>query len=114
MKKTAIFIAAAMVVFSVWGGCTNRETPPINSASVEPGSAVMRGDKKLPLLGAPISVGKTLPSVQLVDAMTMNNVDLSGEKGKVLFLSIVPSVDTKVCEAQTHYLGEEGDDLAGK
>ena len=29
----------------------------------------------------------------------------------VLFLSIVPSVDTKVCEAQTHYLGEEGDVL---
>ena len=26
-------------------------------------------------------------------------------------LSIVPSIDTKVCEEQTHYLGEEGDSL---
>jgi thiol peroxidase len=44
--------------------------------------------------------------------MTMKDVDLSQEKGSVLFLSIVPSVDTKVCEAQTHFLGEEGDKLS--
>jgi thiol peroxidase len=41
----------------------------------------------------------------------MKEVDLSREKGRVLFLSIVPSIDTAVCEAQTHYLGEEGDRL---
>jgi thiol peroxidase len=29
-------------------------------------------------------------------------------KGRVLFLSVVPSLDTRVCEAQTHYLGEQG------
>jgi thiol peroxidase len=43
--------------------------------------------------------------------MTMKEVDLSQERGRVLFLSIVPSIDTRVCEAQTHYLGEEGDKL---
>ena len=43
--------------------------------------------------------------------MTMKDVDLSQERGSVLFLSIVPSVDTPVCEAQTHYLGEEGNKL---
>jgi len=46
-----------------------------------------------------------------VDAMTMQDTDLSKEKGAVLFLSIVPSLDTPVCEEQTHYLGEEGDKL---
>jgi thiol peroxidase len=40
--------------------------------------------------------------------MSMQDVDLSQQKGSVLFLSIVPSLDTPVCEAQTHYLGEEG------
>jgi thiol peroxidase len=45
--------------------------------------------------------------------MTMKDVDLSQEKGRVLFLSIVPSLDTPVCEEQTHYLGEEGDKLPG-
>jgi thiol peroxidase len=43
--------------------------------------------------------------------MTMKEVDLSQERGKVLFLNIVPSLDTPVCDAQTHYLGEEGDKL---
>ncbi len=38
----------------------------------------------------------------------MQDVDLSQQKGSVLFLSIVPSLDTPVCEGQTHYLGEEG------
>jgi len=45
------------------------------------------------------------------EAGSMNMVDLSQEKAKVLFLSIVPSIDTKVCEAQTHYLGEKGNKL---
>jgi len=74
---------------------------------------VHRGDLKFQLLGTPISVGKPLPSIPLVDAKTMKEVDLSREKGRVLFLSIVPSVDTRVCEIQTHYLGEEGDKLPG-
>ncbi len=46
-----------------------------------------------------------------VDAMTMKAIDLSKEKGSILFLSIVPSLDTLVCEEQTHYLGERGDML---
>ena len=44
--------------------------------------------------------------------MTMKEVNLSEERGKVLFLSVVPSLDTSVCEVQTHYLGEEGDRLS--
>jgi thiol peroxidase len=63
------------------------------------------------LLGTPLAVGDRLPSVKLVDAMTMREVDLSDSRGSVLLLSIVPSIDTKVCEAQTHYLGEEGDSM---
>ncbi len=49
--------------------------------------------------------------MNLVDALTMKDVDLSQERGSVLFLSIVPSLDTPVCEEQTHYLGEEGQKL---
>jgi thiol peroxidase len=64
--------------------------------------------KPLKLLGAPLTVGKFLPSVELVDGITMNSVDLSKERGAVLLLSIVPSLDTPVCEEQTHYLGEKG------
>jgi thiol peroxidase len=52
-----------------------------------------------------------LPPVELVDAMTMGSVDLSKERGFVLLLSLVPSLDTPVCEEQTHSLGERGNAL---
>jgi len=84
---------------------------PIEQSSVEPGSSVTRGEARFKLLGSPISLGKPLPSVKLVDATTMKEIDLSQERGSVLFLSIVPSLDTPVCDAQTHSLGEEGDRL---
>ena len=85
--------------------------PMVNKDSVEPGSQISVKGTPLSLMGTPIIVGKPLPSSVLTDAKQMKGVDLSMEKGAVLFLSIVPSLDTAVCEAQTHYLGEEGDRL---
>jgi thiol peroxidase len=100
------------VLLVVMAGCVSMQPrPAVDRRSVEPGSVVHRGDLRFKLLGSPLSVGQRLPSVPLVEAMTMKEVDLSKEKGSVLFLSIVPSIDTRVCEAQTHYLGEEGDAL---
>lgn len=78
---------------------------------MDPGSTVPFKGDRISLLGSPISMGSSLPSVALVDAMTMKDVNLSPERGTVLFLSLVPSLDTSVCEVQTHYLGEEGDRL---
>ena len=83
----------------------------IRHDSVEPGTEVTRKGTALALLGTTIKVGHPLPETALVKAGTMESVDLNDYRGKVLFLSIVPSIDTKVCEEQTHYLGEEGDIL---
>jgi thiol peroxidase len=115
MMKTRLFtlvllVAAAGVVF----GCattTPKADMPIDRHSVAPGEQVTRKGQPLKLLGSPIAVGQKLPAAGLVDAGTMKPLDLAGLKGQVLFLSLVPSIDTKVCEAQTHYLGEEGDKL---
>jgi thiol peroxidase len=95
-------------MFLVFGCATTQRQIPIDLASVQPGTQVAFKGRPLHLLGGPILVGKPLPSVELVDAMSMNNVDLSKERGSVLLLSIVPSLDTPVCEAQTHHLGEAG------
>ena len=85
---------------------------PVEKGSVAPGSAVAREGMGLNLLGKPIAVGGKLPAVYLVDAMTMQRVDLSKDmRGFILFVSIVPSLDTAVCEAQTHYLNDNGDKL---
>jgi thiol peroxidase len=90
---------------------TTQPKIPIDMASSQPGSQVTFKGNPLKLLGSPLSIGKPLPSVALVDAMTMNNVDPSKERGSVLLLSVVPSLDTPVCEEQTHYLGEKGNML---
>ena len=94
-------------------GCATSGPPPVmDTESSEPGGSVSRKGNPTNLLGNAISVGNPLPSVYLVESSSMKPVDLSLEKGKVLLLSIVPSIDTKVCEEQTHYLGEKGDHLS--
>lgn len=99
------------VLFIIVGCASTQPKPSVDQSSVDPGGVVSRGERRFQLLRTPISVGRPLPSVKLVDAMTIKEVDLSQERGNVLFLNIVPSLDTHVCDAQTHYLGEAGDRL---
>ena len=106
-----LFLAALSLTFLV-SGCATKQTPMvIDSESAVPGTHVARKGQQLPLMGTGIKIGEKLPATGLVDAATMKPVDLRSYEGSVLFLSIVPSIDTKVCEAQSHYLGEEGDKL---
>jgi len=109
-KKLSFLIIG--IVFSLLIGCAGSQpTIPVDEFSVEPGTSVAKKGQSFKLLGTPISVGEKLPSLELRDASTMAKVDLSTMRGSVLFLSIVPSLDTPVCDDQTHYLGEEGDKL---
>ena len=110
-RNIAVFSLISVLFFMFFGVVTAQAGPPVNKDSVEPGSKVARKGSPLSLLGTPVNVGKPLPSSLLVEATTMKDIDVSKEKGSVFFLSIVPSIDTAVCEAQTHYLGEEGDRL---
>jgi len=109
--KKSLFVL--FLIFLVLGCASVKPKIPVDQGSVEPGGTVARGEMRLKLLGTPLALGNPLPSVKLVDAMTLKDVDLSQEKGKILFLSVVPSVDTRVCEEQTHTLGEEGNKLPG-
>jgi thiol peroxidase len=102
-------VSLVLLVFVWIAGCAAvKPKIPIESNSTQPGTTVARGGVTVKLLGMPIAVGLPIPATKLVDAVTMKEVDLAQEKGAGLFLSIVPSVDTPVCEEQTHYLGEEG------
>jgi thioredoxin-dependent peroxiredoxin len=110
ISKRPLYVLFSFVLL-VFGCATSQPKIPVDMASAQPGDQVMFQGKPVKLLGPPISIGKPLPSVDLVDAMTMSKVDLYKERGSVLLLSIVPSLDTLVCEAQTHYLGEKGNNL---
>lgn len=112
MSKLLTIHAILFGAFLLLGACSAKQQIIFDSGSVPPGSAVTKNGEKLSLTGSSIEIGSRLPTTNLVDAKTMTSVNFDDYKGKVLFLSIVPSIDTKVCEAQTHYLGEEGDKLS--
>lgn len=78
---------------------------PVDSRSVAPGSSVMRGSDSFKLLGTPLRVGDPLPSVVLYNR-NLQAVDLGRITGEVLVISVVPSIDTQVCERQTHLFAE--------
>ncbi len=113
MRNKRLMIFLSSIILLVFGCTTPQPKIPMDWASSQPGTQVSFRGNSVKLLGSPISVGKPLPSVEVVDAMSMKNVDLSKERGSVLILSIVPSLDTPVCDEQTHYLGEKGDRLPG-
>ena len=112
MLKKMFFFSLALTLAALFTGCTAKQPSlAVDSNSVTPGTEVTRKGEKMALVGTGIEVGQPLPDTSLVDAATMEAVNLNDYRGSVLLLSVVPSIDTKVCEAQTHYLGEQGDAL---
>jgi thiol peroxidase len=66
--------------------------------------------KPLTLTGTALQEGQPFPAITIPDSgLQMTN--LQSFKGKVTIISIVPSIDTKVCEKQTHILSEENGGL---
>jgi thiol peroxidase len=76
------------------------------------GHTVLFKGSPLALSGTGIKVGDPLREVKLTqtDLSLINITDTKG-KGKVRIISVVPSLDTKVCEQQTHYLSEKNKGL---
>lgn len=92
--------------------CAAKPVIPVDTRSVQPGTAVTRGGTtSMNLLGTPIKLGDPLPSVSLYD-INLKHHNLAEIKGEVLLVSIVPSLDTQVCEQQTHLLGESAGELS--
>jgi thioredoxin-dependent peroxiredoxin len=86
----------------------------VADASAIPGEGqkVLYKGSPLVLSGTGIKVGDALREVQLTqtDLSPIGITDTKG-KGKVRIISVVPSLDTPVCEQQTHYLSEKNKGL---
>ena len=82
------------------------------SATAGDGHSVLFKGSPLSLSGNGIKVGDQLRSVKLAqpDNTLVNLTDTAG-KGKVRIISVVSSLDTKVCEQQTYYLSEKNKGL---
>ena len=72
----------------------------------------LRG-KLLTLIGTPLHTGQPMPNIFLPD-LSLNPVSIGSLKGKVTIISVVPSLDTAVCEKQTHILSEKNNGLDKK
>ena len=57
-----------------------------------------------------LMVGKTLPDAQL-KSYGIANVEISSLKGKIKIISVVPQLNTPVCDKQTHQLSETNNGL---
>ena len=81
-----------------------------DSAAAGKGQSVTFKGAPMALDGPGIKVGDILRDVQ-VAKKDLSLVNIADTKGKVRIISIVPSLDTKVCEQQTHYLSEKNKGL---
>lgn len=80
------------------------------TATTGEGSSILFRGAPLPLSGQAIAQGDTLQSVKVAKG-DLSLVDIAATQGKVRIISVVPSLDTKVCEQQTHYLSEKNNGL---
>lgn len=58
------------------------------------------------LLGSEVKVGSQAPEFEVL-AQDLTPVTLASSKGKIRLISVVPSLDTGICDAQTKRFNEE-------
>jgi thioredoxin-dependent peroxiredoxin len=115
---TALCMTIGLAGCGSMGGSTGNsfqyKNMTVADGSVIPGEGqkVLFKGSPLVLSGNGIKVGDPLREVQLVqtDLSPIGITDTKG-KGKVRIISVVPSLDTPVCEQQTHYLSEKNKGL---
>jgi thioredoxin-dependent peroxiredoxin len=76
-----------------------------------PGATTLKGNP-LTLIGPELKAGDKAPDFNLVDN-GLKNVTLADTGHNVRILSVVPSLDTPVCDAQTKRFNEEAAKLPG-
>ncbi len=87
---------------------------PIADGSVAAGEghSVLFKGSPLMLSGTGVKIGDHLREVKLTDRdLASVNIAHTAGSGKVRIISVVPSLDTKVCEQQTHQLSEKNHGL---
>ena len=75
------------------------------------GATTLRGNP-LTLVGPELKPGDAAPDFSLVDG-SLKPVSLADTTGHVRIISVVPSLDTPVCDAQTKRFNEEAASLPG-
>ena len=122
MPKISLHVLWLIVtVWSLWGcsGVDRQSEPgffykeiPIDrdSSRTGEGSTILFRGTPLPLSGIEVKAGESLRAVPVAKG-DLSLVNIHESQGRVRIINIVPSLDTKVCEQQTHYLSEKNQGL---
>ncbi len=109
MKKIVLAGMAAVLLLSLLSACAGK-----TSAVIERKDAITLEGRPLTLLGPELKVGQQAPDFSLAPpnpsvelSSKAADVSLAQSQGKVRFISVVPSVDTPVCDLQTKRFEEE-------
>ena len=120
--KYAGIVALVLAVPMGLSGCAGMGTQagtgfmyknlPVATGSAEPGEGhtVTFKGAPLALAGPGIKVGDMLRDVKVAKG-DLSLVNLADTKGRVRIINVVPSLDTPVCEQQTHHLSEKNHGL---
>lgn len=119
IHRRHVLISLFLGILTLTGCGGGRDAFSYKNYTVADGSATAGDGHNVLFKGSPVSlsgngikIGDSLRSVKLAqpDNTLVNLTDTAG-KGKVRIISVVPSLDTKVCEQQTHYLSEKNKGL---
>jgi thioredoxin-dependent peroxiredoxin len=110
MKKSAIIGIIAVVILLLLPSCSGNAGAQV----IERRGAITLTGNTLTLLGPEIKAGQKAPDFSLVPPYekielykTVTNVSLSQNQGKIRLISVVPSLDTPVCDLQTQRFEQE-------
>jgi thioredoxin-dependent peroxiredoxin len=120
-KTLRVLLGLLVAAFSLWScsavglpseeGFSYRDIPVAKeTAETGEGATIQFRGSPLPLSGIEVKAGETLRAAPLAQG-DLSLVNIQESKGAVRIISIVPSLDTKVCEQQTHYLSEKNQGL---
>jgi thiol peroxidase len=96
MIKTNVLILFCLVFFV---SCSKKTEVKISKKNIMAGTKVLVGEIEFKLYGGSIKVGDNLNNIleKTLDNRPIKNISI---------INVVPSIDTSVCEEQTHLLGE--------
>jgi thioredoxin-dependent peroxiredoxin len=113
MSKTVRMVLVGIVSLSVFGCAHDHashaerdrqaagvDALPHHAEMTGPDVVVLRGDQQMEIAGRSLRVGDEAPEALLIDTR-LSDVTLSSLRGKVVLISIAPSLDTSVCSSQT-------------
>jgi thiol peroxidase len=116
--NTLLCLSLGLAGCQAMGGATGAEFSYKNLPVAEGSAVAGEGNKvlfkgtPLALTGNGVQVGDMLRDVKVTqNDLTLVNIAQTKGAGKVRIISVVPSLDTPVCEQQTHHLSERNKGL---